>query len=48
LNTLAGVILVKVALELPFALWIMKGFFDGIPWQMEMDALVDGANRFTA
>ena len=47
LNTLAGVMLVKVALELPFALWIMKGFFDGIPWQVEMAALVDGANRFT-
>jgi mRNA-degrading endonuclease RelE of RelBE toxin-antitoxin system len=47
LNTLAGVMLVKVALELPFALWVMKGFFDGIPWPVEMAALVDGANRFT-
>lgn len=47
LNTLAGVMLVKVALELPFALWVMKGFFDGIPWPIEMAALVDGANRFT-
>ena len=47
LNTLAGVMLVKVALELPFALWVMKGFFDGIPWHVEMAALVDGANRFT-
>ena len=28
LNTLGGVILVKVALELPFALWVMKGFFE--------------------
>lgn len=47
LNTLLGVILVKVALELPFALWMMKGFFDGIPWHIEMAALVDGANRWT-
>ena len=47
LNTLLGVILVKVALELPFALWMMKGFFDGIPWHVEMAALVDGANRWT-
>ena len=47
LNTLAGVMLVKVALELPFALWVMKGFFDGIPWQVEMAALVDGATRVT-
>lgn len=47
LNTLLGVILVKVALELPFALWMMKGFFDAIPWQVEMAALVDGARRWT-
>lgn len=47
LNTLLGVILVKVALELPFALWMMKGFFDSIPWQIEMAALVDGASRVT-
>ena len=24
-----------------------EGFFDGIPWPVEMAALVDGANRFT-
>ncbi|MBM3227009.1 MAG: carbohydrate ABC transporter permease, partial [Candidatus Tectomicrobia bacterium] len=47
LNTLAGVLLVKVALELPFALWVMKGFFDAIPWHVEMAALVDGAGRLT-
>ncbi|MGE3541678.1 MAG: carbohydrate ABC transporter permease [Candidatus Tectimicrobiota bacterium] len=46
LNTLLGVILVKVALDLPFALWMMKGFFDAIPWQVEMAALVDGATRW--
>jgi inositol-phosphate transport system permease protein len=48
LNTLGGVILVKVALELPFALWVMKGFFDTIPWPVEMAALLDGASRLTA
>lgn len=47
LNTMGGVILVKVALELPFALWMMKGFFDSIPWPVEMAALVDGASRIT-
>ena len=47
LNTLGGVILVKVALELPFALWVMKGFFDTIPWSVEMAALLDGASRVT-
>jgi inositol-phosphate transport system permease protein len=45
LDTLFGVILVLVAFELPFAVFIMKGFFDGVPWDIEMSALTDGASR---
>lgn len=45
-NTLGGVILVSVALELPLGIWLMKGFFDGIPWDMERAALIDGCSRF--
>lgn len=45
LNTLFGVMLVIVALELPFAVFIMKGFFDAVPWEIEMCALADGATR---
>jgi inositol-phosphate transport system permease protein len=45
-DQLIGVILVKAAFELPFGVWIMKGFFDTIPWDLEMAALVDGASRF--
>jgi len=47
-DTLIGVIMVKVALELPLGIWIMKGFYDGIPWDMEMSALVDGCTRLQA
>lgn len=46
-DTLLGVICVKVAFELPFAIWIMKGFFDNVPWDIEIAALVDGSSRFT-
>ncbi len=46
-DTLLGVILVKAAFELPLGIWIMKGFFDTIPWELEMAALVDGAGRIT-
>jgi len=46
-DQLLGVILVKAAFELPFGVWIMKGFFDTVPWELEMAALVDGANRIT-
>ncbi len=45
LDTLTGVILVITTLELPFAVFIMKGFFDAVPWDIEMSALVDGASR---
>src|SRR5246127_1328134 len=44
LDTLFGVILVLVAFELPFAIFIMKGFFDAVPWDIEMSALTDGAS----
>ncbi len=45
LDSLFGVILVLVAFELPFAIFIMKGFFDAVPWDIEMSALTDGASR---
>ncbi|MCL6269381.1 carbohydrate ABC transporter permease [Sansalvadorimonas sp. 2012CJ34-2] len=46
-NTLLGVIIVKTALELPFGIWIMKGFYDTVPWEIEMAGVQDGASRFT-
>ncbi len=45
LDTLAGVILIIAALELPFAIFVMKGFFDAVPWDIEMSAMTDGASR---
>jgi inositol-phosphate transport system permease protein len=40
-------ILARAALEIPMSIWLMKGFFDKIPWEVEWSALVDGASRFT-
>ena len=45
-NTVGGVALVMVALQLPLGIWLMKGFFDNISWDMERAALIDGASRF--
>jgi inositol-phosphate transport system permease protein len=45
-NTIQGIVLVKVALELPLGMWLMKGFFDNVPWDIERAAMVDGASRF--
>ncbi|RME41982.1 MAG: carbohydrate ABC transporter permease [Chloroflexi bacterium] len=45
-NTVGGVAIVMVSLELPLGVWLMKGFFDNISWDMERAALIDGASRF--
>ncbi len=46
LDNLWGIILLKAALEIPWGTWVMKGFYDGIPWEMEWAGLVDGYTRF--
>lgn len=46
-NSLIGVILVKSSFMLPFGVWIMKGFYDAVPWEIEMAGVQDGASRFT-
>ncbi len=45
-NTRGGIALVMVAFEMPLGVWLMKGFFDNIPWDMERSALIDGASRW--
>ena len=45
-NTVGGVALVMISLDLPLGIWLMKGFFDNITWDMERSALIDGASRF--
>jgi inositol-phosphate transport system permease protein len=45
-NTLGGIALVEIAFGLPFGVWLMKGFFDNISWDMERSALIDGASRW--
>jgi len=46
-NTLIGVIIVMTSLQLPLGIWIMKGFYVSVPWEIEMAGLQDGASRFT-
>jgi multiple sugar transport system permease protein len=41
-----GLILVFAAMQLPLALWIMKTYFDTVPYDYEEAALVDGASLF--
>jgi inositol-phosphate transport system permease protein len=44
-NTNLGVALVMIGFELPFGIWLMKGFFDNVSWDMERAAFIDGASR---
>ena len=47
-NTIGGVILVQLALQLPLGVWLMKGFFDNVSWDMQRAALIDGCGHFRA
>lgn len=44
-DSLFGVILVKTALQIPMTTWIIKGFFDDVPWDVEWAGLIDGCSR---
>ena len=45
LDTRTGLIVVHLSIVLPFAVWMIKGFLDGLPADAEESALVDGAGR---
>jgi multiple sugar transport system permease protein len=47
-NSLAGLVLVYTAFNVPFASLLMQSFFDAIPKELEEAALLDGAHRFSA
>jgi multiple sugar transport system permease protein len=48
LNTKAALIIVYTAFNLPFVVWMMRGFFDEVPRDLEEAALVDGDSRMGA
>ena len=45
LDTRVGLILVNLAIVMPFAIWMIKGFIDAIPMDTEEAAMVDGSSR---
>jgi multiple sugar transport system permease protein len=47
-NSLAGLVLVYTAFNVPFATFLMQSFFDAIPKDLEEAAMLDGATRFAA
>lgn len=48
LNTRASLIMIYTAFNLPFVIWMMRGFFAELPRELEEAALVDGDSRLGA
>lgn len=46
-NTISGMVLIYMVASLPLVIWIMVGFFDDIPFELEEAACVDGASPIT-
>ncbi len=46
-GTHLGLIFIYVMIQLPFVIWMMKGFFDEVPKIIEESVLVDGGTRAT-
>jgi arabinogalactan oligomer/maltooligosaccharide transport system permease protein len=44
LDTLTGLVLVYSTTSLPFCIWMLKGYFDTIPKDLEEAAVMDGAS----
>lgn len=48
LNSITGLVVGFTTFTLPFATWLMMGFFQEIPRELEEAALVDGADKLKA
>ncbi|MGD9713544.1 MAG: carbohydrate ABC transporter permease [Thermomicrobiales bacterium] len=47
LNTYQGLILANATFAVPFSIWMLKGFFDTVPREIEEAAMIDGCTRFS-
>ena len=45
LDTRSALVLINMSVVLPYAVWMMKGFIDAVPIEIEESAMVDGASR---
>jgi arabinogalactan oligomer / maltooligosaccharide transport system permease protein len=44
-NNMLGLVLVYAVTAVPFCVWMLKGYFDTIPKELEEAAIIDGASR---
>lgn len=48
LNSILGLSIIYVAMILPFTVWMLRGFVEGIPADLEHAAMIDGCSRTKA
>jgi arabinogalactan oligomer/maltooligosaccharide transport system permease protein len=46
-SSYTGLVLLYTVTAIPFCVWMMKGYFDTIPKELEESALIDGASQAT-
>jgi multiple sugar transport system permease protein len=47
-NSLQGLVVAYLTFSLPLSIWLLRGFFDSIPQELERAARIDGCTRFGA
>ena len=45
-NSLFGLMMVYLSFSVPYAVWLLVGFFQTVPIGIEEEAIIDGANKF--
>ena len=48
LNTYPALVIAYTSFSLPFCVWMLKGFFDSIPAELDQAAMIDGCSRTSA
>lgn len=47
-DTIPGLVMVNAAFTMPIAIWLLKGYIDSIPVELEEAAMIDGCSRLQA
>ncbi len=48
LNSVVGLSILYLGSSVPFTIWMLKGFVDGVPFELEEAAMIDGCSRAKA
>jgi multiple sugar transport system permease protein len=48
IDSLGGLVVANLAFALPLAIWVLKGFFDSIPREIEEASMIDGSSEVGA